>query len=237
MIDQNGFQIPTASPTAQPGQPSLPPAPLKPKHQMLVIGLVTFALVTLTALSIYGMVSSSQARSALNHAREKAYQAGQQDQKAEDEERFRIASQSPYRSYSAPGIYGGFEIKFPKNWSGHVVENEGGSPQVQLTLHPNFVKQVANQDNAYAARVQLSRTNHDQIVKQRQNEVKAGRMKQQSVSVAGIPSTRFEGKFDNKHDGVTVLVPVRDKTVIISTDDKKYLPEFDQILAQSKIVP
>jgi hypothetical protein len=211
--------------------------PVEPRHRVLVIGLVAFALLALTGASIYGFISSSQAKSVLSQAKEKAYQAGQQAQKAEDEERFRISSQSPYRSYAAPGIYGGFEIKFPKNWSAHVVENEGGSPQVHLTLHPEFVKQVANQDNAYAARVQLSRTNHDQIVKQRQNEVKAGRLKQQSVSVAGIPSTRFEGKYDNKHDGVTVLVPVRDKTIIISTDDKKYLPEFDQILAQSKIVP
>lgn len=209
------------------------------RGKAVIIAIVLLAVVlvieTVALVVVYG--ASKRSKAILDSARQKSYQQGQSDQKRADEERFEILNQSPFRSYKAPVIFGGFEIKFPKNWNVYAVENSSASQQINLTAHPDFVKQVSGIDNAYALRVTLVRTPYDQLMKQHQDDVRQKKIKLSSVTVSGIEGSRYEGKFDGKHDGSTVLLPVRDKTVMIATDDKRFLSEFNQILAQAHIVP
>jgi hypothetical protein len=227
-----------SSENSNPAMTTVAKQPVRQGRAMIitVVLLVLVLLIETAALvMVYG--ASEKSKSILESARQKSYQQGQSDQKRADEERFELLNRSPYRSYKAPIIFGGFEIKFPKNWNVYSVENSNSPQQINLTAHPDFVKQVSGIDNVYALRVLLVRTPYDQMMKQHQDDVKQKKIKLSSITISGIEGSRYEGKFDGKHDGSTVLLPVRDKTIVIATDDKRFLPEFNQILTQANIVP
>lgn len=217
--------------------PILTPKP--PKNTALKIVVIVLGVLMLIFAVMAGTLFGTSARAVatLEAAKKKANDKGHSDQKQADEENYKKQNESPFRSYTAPEIYGGFEIKFPKNWNGYVIESPNAQQQINLTVNPDFVKQIVGSDNVYGLHVILAKLSYDQTLKQHQDDVKQRKLKQNSVTVSGITGTRYEGKFDERHDGSTVVIPVRDKTIIISTDDKKYLPEYNQVLAQAHIVP
>ena len=58
-----------------------------------------------------------------------------------------------------------------------------------------------------------------------------------TATVSGITGTRYTGAYRQAKDGVAVLVPVRDKTMVFITDNTNYLSEFETALSQSTIKP
>jgi hypothetical protein len=198
----------------------------------LGIGTVLFG-----GLSIVSFRRAQKATASLEKAKSDAFEAGRAQQKTEDEERFSEEQKTPFRSYVAPSLFGGFELKFPKVWNLYVIENDGASNQVDLIAHPSLIRVLPKSDNAYALRAMLSKELKDAAYRKYENLVKTGKLKAKTIFVSGIESIRLDGRYDQKHDGVVVLVPVRDKTLILITEDQKYLPDFEQVLSQSKIVP
>ena len=205
-------------------------------------GVILIVLLVLLALGLggaayYEFQRAKVASNILSSAQQQAKSQGAQEQKKLDDDRYQQENETPYRSYIAPDTFGAFEIKFPKDWSGYVEENLTGSPQINLLLQPDFVSVIQNQDNAYATRVQLLEQTYDALTQSRQQEVQDGKLKMTTVTVSGITSARYEGKYDQKHDGIAVVIPVRDKVIVISTEDKHYQPEYEQILKLAKINP
>lgn len=198
----------------------------------LGIGMVLFG-----AVSIVSFRRASEATVILEKAKSEAFAAGEAKQKKADEERFTEEQKTPFRSYVAPTLFGGFELKFPKVWNLYVIENDSATNQVDLTAHPTLVRFLPKADNAYALRALLSKELKDVAYKRYESQVKSGKLKAKTVTVSGIESIRLEGRYDQKHDGVVVLIPVRDKTLILISEDPKYLADFEQVLAQSKIIP
>ncbi|HSX48125.1 MAG TPA: hypothetical protein VLF41_01305 [Candidatus Nanoarchaeia archaeon] len=200
----------------------------------MILGLVAAGFAGLATMQY---LSATQARRTLTLEKQKSFTEGQTSQKSSDDERYLQQNETPFRSYISPDIFGQMQVKFPKDWSGYVEQTVDGSPQINLILHPDFVKVLKGEDNPYAVHFQLLKQTYDSLTKAKEGDVKGGKLKLSTVSVSGISGSRYEGKYDSKHDGVTVLIPVRDKTVLFSTDDKKYLPEFDQILKQATVKP
>lgn len=209
------------------------------RSKLLIVLVVLFGLGTagFGLLAFLGYGVGLQARSSLNSAKQSSYTKGQQDQQKSDDAKYLASNESPFRNYQAPDIYGSFLLKFPKNWNIYAVETKDSSTQLSLFLHPDLVRQVSGSDNAYATRLVLTRSTADDIQKQHAEDVKQGKLSLKNITVSGIQSFRYEGKFDGKHDGSTVLVPVRDKTIIISNDDKQFANEYNQILSQAQITP
>jgi hypothetical protein len=191
----------------------------------------TFAIVEYNA--------AAKAKADQDQAKAQSYKQGQTDQKATDALLAQKQAESPFRSYKAPDLLGGFEIKFPKNWNAYAVEDDNGSPQLDLLLHPDFVVKVAGgKANFYAAHIQLLRQTSVELNKQYTDKIEQGKKGSVSeVTVSGIKASQYRGKLDNQNDSIAVLVPVRDKTIIIATEDLRYEPELKQILAQANIVP
>ncbi|HSH31822.1 MAG TPA: hypothetical protein VK963_04125 [Candidatus Saccharimonadales bacterium] len=201
-----------------------------------LIVFLSFGVVLFGALSVISFSASQRATTSLRAATGQSYDQGRKDQKAEDQAQAEAEAQSPYRSYIAPAVYGGFEIKFPKNWNAYVVENTSATP-LSLTLHPDFVKQLDGGDNVYATQIYLSRELYAAALRRYDEPLKKRLLTKRAVTVSGISGTWLEGKVDGRHDGVMVIVPVRDKVIKFSTDDKRFLDSFNQILAQAVITP
>jgi hypothetical protein len=218
---------------------NLPPTPPSRHLNLTLIAAIGFGLGTLLfgLIALVSFSSASSARHNLNQAKDEAKKSGAAEQKKADDDKYLSTAESPYRSYIAPDIFGAFKIFFPKNWSLYVVEGQSSNAQLSLILHPDMIKVVQSGDNAYALQVQLSQTLFKSQQKTYQDMVKAGKLKGKDITVSGIAGNRFEGKVDSKHDGVVVIIPLRDKTLSFTMTDKTYQSEFDQVLAKTQISP
>lgn len=221
---------PTQTPIAIP--------PKANKNKLVGVIAVVFGVGTLVfgVLAVVSYSGLSRAERILEDSERRAEERGKSLGKAESEQYYKELIETPYRRYTAPDFAGRFAIVFPKNWNVYSKEAEGQSPQVNLIAHPDFIVELPG-DNAYALRVNLIKEPFAANKKKFDDEIKSGKLKSENITVSGISGVRLTGKYDNKHDGVLVLVPVRDKTISIATDDKKFLPEFEQILAKAQITP
>ncbi|MBW3538257.1 hypothetical protein KY386_02065 [Candidatus Parcubacteria bacterium] len=202
-----------------------------------LIVFLAFGVVLFGALSVISFNTSQRATKTLQAATAESYEKGRQEQKEADRLQAEAEAKSPYRTYTAPGVYGGFEIKFPKNWNAYVVEGGSGATQLSLTLHPDFVRQLPGRDNAYATQVKLLREVYNNVLRRYDEPIRKRLVTKRTATVSGITATWLEGKVDGRHDGVAVIVPVRDKVMIFSTDDRRFLDSFQQVLAQAVITP
>jgi len=207
-------------------------------RQVLLVGLiVVFALgaIGFGVAAIWAFGQANTAKSTLNQQKQAAADAAKAEQKAADEQAAIAAAESPFRSYKAPDEFGSFEIKFPKDWSASADEERSGSTQVALTLNPNFFHRANNVDDLVAAKVTLQQKTSDEFLKPYNN---AKGITHTTVTVSGIASVQLAGStFPDKRTSRMVVVPVRDKVIVFTNEASKYSHEFDQILAQSKIVP
>jgi hypothetical protein len=209
---------------------------------LLVATIVLGVFVLIFAgLFINSYMTAQNATKNLNEKRATAYKLGQEagakTQKESDAAAAKAADQNPYRSYVAPAPFGEFTIKFPKSWSSSVAENQNATNQVDLIATPEFIKILPNNTVNYALRTYLVNNTYNTVKSSYDQQVKNKKAKASSVKVSGIDGTRYEGQYNQSKSGIAVLVPVRDKTIVFTTENTKYQPEFEATLTQSTIKP
>jgi hypothetical protein len=198
---------------------------------ILGLGAVIFAIMTAVFYN-----KATTATTTLNAQKANAAEKAKIQQKKDDDQANTIANESPFRSYFAPVEFGSFEIKFPKNWSGYV-DHEPTGTQVSLLLNPDFVRRSNGSDELAAGRIMLVTRPFDQYTTTFQNQIKRGTIKQTAITVSGLKGYDLSGSFQDKKTTREVIVPVRDKVLVFINENFKYATEFNEILAQSTIVP
>jgi hypothetical protein len=225
------------------GIPGIPDMkmPSGEKHGSAPVMLILVVLLGLGTL-VFGamaLIASQQAASAtrtLSSQVAAAVAKASADQKKADDDATTKANESPYRSYVAPVSDGSFEIKFPKTW-GAVVDEEPGGTQVSLTLNPDFFRKANGKDELVAAKVTLQEHDSTSFLGSYQNDVKSGRLHQNTTTISGQRAYDLTGTFSDKRTSHMVVVPVRDKVIVFVNENSKYSDEFNQILAQARIIP
>jgi hypothetical protein len=196
---------------------------------LLGVGTVVFAILTVVAFG-----QASTAKNTLSKQKQAAADAARTEQKKTDERAAEIAAESPFRSYVAPIEYGSFEIKFPKNWSSWVDEERSSGTQVNLIVHPDFIRKTNNLEELMAARVTLQQKTLNEFLRPYEANKKVTRA---DITVSGVKGVQITGQFSDKRTSRIVVVPIRDKSLVFTNEASQYNAEFDQILAQSKVVP
>lgn len=210
---------------------------------LLVVACAVLGIFVLVfaGLFINSYLNEQKTSKTVNDQKAAAYKAGQADgaetQKETDTAAAKAAAQNPYRSYVAPSAFGEFTIKFPKNWSSSVAENQNASNQVDLIANPEFIRILSDNSINYALRVYLVNSTYAQTKSQYENQVKNKKSKATAQKVSGIDGTRYTGQYKQGKEGIAVLVPVRDKTIVFTTENTKYQSEFEATLVQSTIKP
>ncbi|HVE80567.1 MAG TPA: hypothetical protein VNA68_00255 [Candidatus Dormibacteraeota bacterium] len=199
----------------------------------LGFGMVFFGTLTVLA---YNARNSLQTDFDSKVAR--AVVEAKQKQKEEDTVKSQREAQLPYKTYVADEVNGKFELQVPKNWSVLSEYAAAGTNQLNLIAGPDYVYVNKDSRNTFAFQLELLRKPAAEIIKSYQDKVKKKTLTQKAVKVSGLDATQFEGVIDNEnHNGVMVVLSVRDKTMALSTENRDYLPEFNEILAKIKINP
>lgn len=198
-------------------------------------------VVIFAGLFINSYMKAQSATKNLNAQKAAAYKLGQTNgasaQKEADAAAAKATAENPYRSYVAPSAFGEFTVKFAKSWSSSVAENLSSSNQVDLIATPEFIKVVTDKSVNYGLRVMLVNSPYEQVRNTYDQQVKNKKAKSSATKVSGISGTRYEGQYTQAKSGIAVLVPVRDKTIVFTTENTKYQSEFEATLIQSTIKP
>ncbi len=207
-----------------------------------MIALVILVLLFLSA-SVFGIWAYSSRQDYKDNSDKKAAAAAQiatQQESTKKDNEFVEKEKSPVKTYQGPAAYGSLDISYPKTWSAYIVEADRSSMAVDGFFHPNFVPGVQSQ-TAYALRVRVSSQSYEQEMKQFDGKVKGGKVTVTPYVAKNVPSVtgaRVDGEINVSQKGSMILLPLRDKTIIISTEAEQFVGDFNSIILPTlKFVP
>ncbi|HTE21681.1 MAG TPA: hypothetical protein VK674_01425 [Candidatus Limnocylindria bacterium] len=249
-------------PQGMPPNPGLPPVapssggqqPFQPPYQQLagkpasgkkhhpwglIIALVVFVLAFLGS-SGFGFWAYAQMQDYKNNVDEKvavAVDAAVKQAEETKEKEFLERSKSPYKKYKGPATFGAVEITYPRTWAATVSEASGNTP-VSGYFHPDYVPGPKS-ETAFALRVEVLEQPYDRILGSYDANAKKGTIKVAPFKAKRVPSVlgaRIDGEIEKGFQGSSILLPLRDKTIRITTlSGKSFGADFNKVVLENLI--
>lgn len=230
---------------SQPGQGPIAASQL-PKSQKstgLIIGfvLVVLLLVAATVFGFWAFMSRADYKNNSDQKATAAVTAAEAQQKQQLDAQFAEQEKQPLKTYTTPSQYGSVVLTYPKTWSAYVVESDNSSQPVDGYFYPNFVPNVAAQSNNYYLRVQVDGSSYASVVKTYEDKAKQGTVTITSFAPSQVasatPGVRINGQLDSSKQGSMVILPLRDKTLKIWTENDAAANDFNTVLTNLTYQP
>lgn len=210
---------------------------------VLIIPLVVSVVLLLGSIG-FGMWAFAGMQDYKNNVQpkiDKAVAIAQEETSTAKDKEFVEKEKTPVREYKAPQTAGSLSIQYPKTWSAYVTEPKSGTDIVNGYFHPGYVP-AAESGTDYALRVQVISRSYDLELKKYESKAKAGKVKISAYKAPklpeGIVGSKIEGEINTGQQDVMVMFPLRDKTIIVSTESVQFFGDFnDIILANLTFVP
>lgn len=158
------------------------------------------------------------------------------DQKTADDKRFTQEEKYPLKTYVGPSTFGSVQFAYSKKWSGYVDDRGTGNFPLDGFFHPNIVPPANETKSVFALRVQVLNQSYDTSTKEFTDKVISGKLTAKPFAAAKVPNVvglRFDGALTETKTGSVILLPLRDKTLKISTESKDFQADFDNIILPS----
>jgi hypothetical protein len=139
------------------------------------------------------------------------------------------AAKSPLKTYVGPDAYGSVHISYPKTWSAYLGTSSPTTP-LDAYFNPDVVPATDDQTSTYALRVQVVQSTYDKEVASYSDSIQKGQATAKPFSLSKVPSvvgTRVDGQIDTDTQGSIVLLPLRDKTLEIWTENSSEVADFN----------
>lgn len=215
------------------------PVPLKPlsaQHHRspLLIPLIIVSLLLVAALAFGGWAYMSRQDYKTNSDKKSAVAvaAAEKALEAKKDAEFVEKEKSPFKLYKGPATFGSVNITYPKTWSTYVTESSKANIPVDGYMHPNVVPGVQS-DTAFALHFQVINTSYDQELKKYETASKTGAVRASAFvapKVANVTGIRLDGEIETRKQGSAVLLPLRDKTLILVTETTDFNADFTNII-------
>jgi hypothetical protein len=197
-----------------------------------IIGAIVFVVLIIVVLAAVSINNSKVKQADLKKQYDTGFEAGKKE-----ESQANIDAQSKdVRVYKAPSELGNFQVPIPKSWS-WAVEAKSKDGTFKGTSDPDYIDLLSE---FHKFNMELVRGNYQETLKEYEEDVKGGQLKGSDITVSGIRGRRYTGTVDSKTNQKveTVVVPLREKTLIFRTDDPdNYSKAFNNILAGVKLNP
>lgn len=241
MQPNNLPQYPVQGPQPQ-MNPSMGTVPVElPKEHKpmgLIVGLIMSILLLLAALG-FGFWAFAQMQDYKNNSDQKsaaAVQTANAEQKKQLDAQFAEQEKSPLKSYTSPATSGSVKIVYPKTWSAYIAETPENSSPVDGYFYPDFVPSLTGKNNYYL-RVQISDVAYKTTVDTFAGNAKQGKVtitayKPEQVKDATV-GVRIDGQIDPQKKGSMVILPLRDKTLKIWTENEAAANDFNSIVLKN----
>jgi len=134
----------------------------------------------------------------------------------------------PLREYKGSSVFGNISFKYPKTWSAHQSDTD---TQMTLIMNPGILS--GNQGSVYGLRVTVENSNYQNTLRRYESSIKTGTLRASAFRLAKVKNvlgTRLDGEINFGVKGSSVVLPLRDKTMVISTESEDFVKDFDNII-------
>jgi len=208
----------------------------KEQGSISVILAAVFALFFLGA-SGFGLWAYSERQDFKNNVDQKvdtAVTVAVQDAETAKDAEFLELEKIPTRTFTGSATYGSLTFEYPKTWSVYAQESSGGTV-LDVYAHPNVVPGLQSKQ-PYALRAEILSTQYDAETTRLLQFVERGDVKAQAFRPEKLQSVlglRADGTISQNITGAAIYLPLRDRTIIISTQSPEFLKDFNEIIVPS----
>ena len=202
---------------------------------ILLVPFILAILVLLGALGFAGWAFSGR-QDYKNNADQKisaaVVLAKQQESTAKDKQ-FAEAEKNPLKIYSGPQTSGSLVIKYPKTWSSYVDDTSVGGIPVDGYFFPGTVPSITATSSTFALRVQVLAQSYSDVLTTLASQQQAGLITVDAYKLPNVPSVVgviVNGQIEANKTASMVILPLRDKTIEISTQGDQYRTDFANII-------
>jgi hypothetical protein len=233
------FSQPLSAPP-NPMMQQLPPQ--KKQRNWVVIALMSLLGLLLISALGFGYWAFSGRQDYKNNSDQKvtvAVKKANDEQKKTLEASFEEREKSPYKSYTSAVQYGSVKIVYSKMWSSYIIEQTAGSGTlINGYMYPDFVPDIgANDKNNYHLRFQIIDTQYNAEINKYASFIKSGKLTSTPFAppqVQGaIVGVKLDGQLESKKAGSMVILPLRDKTIKIWTENQSAVNDFNNIVLKN----
>lgn len=247
------------APQGMPPQGSMPqpiqPSPVPPSNQPnaknkslgLLITTIVLSILLLAALGFGYWAFTERQDYKENYAVKVAEEVEVAKKETTEANNIRFAEENknPLKTYAGPGQYGSITVKYPKTWSAYIdASGKNRNAPLFAMFHPDIVPAVDPNDDdrqAIALRIEVLEDAYDSVIKEQQQRVESGEMKATAYALPKMPKetgVKFTGVITEQLSGTQIVIPIRDKTLVITSETNQYAADFEKyILPNLTFVP
>lgn len=133
----------------------------------------------------------------------------------------------PLDIYKAPAEFGSLEVSYPKTWSAYVSTEEDPF----FIFSPQYVP--AGDETAQALRIIIEASPYNDVISGYDGQIQDGKLKAAAYSlpkVPGVVGLKFDGELEEGKTASLVVLPLRDKTLKISSELPDRFNDFNNII-------
>lgn len=215
------------------------------RGSVAIDAIAAILLVLLVATGIFAAISykdKQHYKKDVDQIVATAVTNAKQQQTAADQVTFAAQSKLPYKTFTGPVALGSISFHYPKSWSAYVDQTGSNNP-IEGYFYPGVVPGLTS-GTAFALRVELVTDDYTSVIQQLTNQSQAAPKAAAYVpskmkKVANVqPGTLFTGAIaqdsqGNSLSGQMLVIPVRDKTLEISTQSADFTADFDNTVLSS----
>jgi len=201
-----------------------------------IVAIISLAVVVviLGGVATWAIMSYNRERETVNQQIASAVEDARADQRAVLEDQFEEERNNPFRTYTAPSVFGGLSLDFPRTWNVYVEDGTRGRVQIDLTMHPEIVRDQQSEDDIYAFRMELQDRLFEQVNQSYQRDAERGNLDARAVTISGLEGVQYSGEVVRNKNGQLVVLPYRDKTIVMWTESNRFADDFEEILSRAQ---
>lgn len=199
----------------------------------LTVVLLAILSVGLIAALTFGVWAFTGQQDYKNNVDAKVAVAVEAAKKTEAEKQVALAAEaakSPITTYQGPETYGSVSISYPKTWSAYVDSTGKGNAPLDGYFAPKVVPAINDASSVFALHIQVTNQPYAYSVQQQTAAQAAGQVSIAPYSLPKVPSVvgiKVTGKLSTGKTGTLIIMPLRDKSLMISTEGTLYNADFE----------
>ncbi len=198
---------------------------------ILLVPFILAVLFLLAALGFGGWSYASR-QDYKNNVDQKisaAVELAKQQESTQKDKQFAEAEKKPLKTYSGPQTSGSLIIKYPKTWSSYVDDTTVGSIPVDGYFYPGTVPSITAASSTFALRVQVLAQAYSDVLGNLAGQQQNGLITVDAYRLPNVPSVVgviVNGQIEPNKTVSMVILPLRDKTIEISTQGDQFRSDF-----------
>lgn len=205
---------------------------------IVAVVLLGIGLVGAVAFGVWAFIGMQENKSDLDAKIEAASAVAVEKAETAKETEFAEREKDPFASYSGSATYGSLGFRYPKTWSVYAEEKPSGTV-LDLYAHPRAVAGISK-ENSYALRVQILSSQYASEAAKIQRLVDRGSAAVTAFRAKNVPDVlglRATGEIVSGKQGAMVMLPQRDKTFVLWTEQPDFVGDFDKVIESLTFVP